>query len=261
MTTTTLEAPRAAPEPGSGRIAERDQRQERRAALGEMAAGVANELRNPLGGVGLYASLLEKDLTDRPPQLDIVRRIGAGVETIESIVSEILAFAGGAAPRRRRCPAAEVVDAALTQVAAKAAARDVQFDVDLRLAQIQLLCDPAQVERAIINLLLNAVEAVDRGGRIWVRAGENRRDRRQAAIVVEDNGPGIPPALRQQVFHPFFTTKDTGTGLGLAIVQRIAEAHGGSAAAGHRKGGGAAFVLLLPAAPTDECFQATGGDQ
>lgn len=223
-------------------------RRERLAALGEMAAGVAHEIRNPLGGIGLYASLLERDLQDRPEQSDLARRIGVGVENLAGIVNDILAFAGGAEPNRRSVRLAEIIDSALTQAAPQADLLDAEIDVDLRLTQIQLYCDAGQIERALVNLIRNALDAAGKGGRVWIRAGEGRYDDPTSAIVIEDNGPGIPPEQLQRVFHPFFTTKGTGTGLGLAIVHRIAESHGGSVVAGNRKGGGAAFVLFVPKA-------------
>jgi len=221
-------------------------RRERLAALGEMAAGVAHEIRNPLGGIGLYASLLVRDLGDRPAQLETARRIGAEVRHLEGVVADVLTYASGAEPSRQPVRFAEVLDSALTQVSRRAQDLGVEIDTDLRLTGIELLGDAGQIERALLNLLCNALEAAGQPGRIWVRAGEDRKDESLAAIVIEDNGPGIPAGHLQKVFDPFFTTKATGTGLGLAIVNRIAESHGGGVIAGNRRGGGATFVLLLP---------------
>jgi len=223
-------------------------RSERLAALGEMAAGVAHEIRNPLGGIGLYASLLERDLAEMPRQLDIVRRISVGVRNMEGIVGDILAFAGDGVPNRREVRAGEIVNAVLAQVAPRAHGLDVEFEVDVRLASVTLQVDSGQIERALLNLLVNSMDAIGKGGRITIRRADLTVEERMVAIVVEDNGPGIPPDLRQRIFHPFFTTKETGTGLGLAIVHRIVEAHGGRITAGQRSGGGASFVLVLPAA-------------
>jgi signal transduction histidine kinase len=235
-------------------------RRERLAALGEMAAGVAHEIRNPLGGVGLYASLLERDLEDNPEQLDIAKRIGVGVRNMEGIVGDILAFAGDAEPRRQRVRLAEILDSALTQVSPQMHTMHVEIDADLRLTQVELDCDPRQIERALVNLILNAIEAAEKGGRVWVRAGKTPSNDNLFAVIVEDNGPGIPEDQLHRVFNPFFTTKHTGTGLGLAIVHRIAESHGGSVVAGTRAGGGAAFVLLLPKVVEDVGFRSSGGE-
>ncbi len=225
------------------------QRRERLAALGEMAAGVAHEIRNPLGGIGLYASLLERDLVDRPPQLDIAKRINVGVRNMEGIVGDILTFAGGAEPNRQASGLADIIESALVQVEPRALALGVAVEVDPAIGDTELSCDAAQVERAMLNLLLNALDAVDNGGRVWVRL--ERCDRAGlVGVAVEDDGPGIDPAVAQKVFNPFFTTKDTGTGLGLAIVHSIAESHGGFVRVGQREGGGASLVMALPT--TDE---------
>jgi len=222
------------------------QRRERLAGLGEMAAGVAHEIRNPLGGIGLYASLLERDLEALPTQRDIARRISTGVQNLEAIVRDILSFAGDVEPRFANVRLADVLESASVQVAPRVAARNVTFSVDDRLGEIELRCDAAQIERALLNLLFNALDAVEEGGRIWVRAGSSSSETDSAAMVVEDDGPGIDPACLHRIFNPFFTTKDHGTGLGLAIVHRIAEAHGGSVTARNRTEGGASFVLSLP---------------
>lgn len=224
------------------------QRRERLAALGEMAAGVAHEIRNPLGGIGLYASLLERDLADRPEQLELVRKLSAGIRNLESIVGDILAFAGNAGPNRQRVLLAKILDGALGRTAPQATALNIKIEVDQTLGPVELLCDPGQVERALVNLILNALEAAGPGGNVWIRRDDGDPDDGLLRIVVEDNGPGIAPELLQRVFDPFFTTKESGTGLGLAIVHRIAESSGGFVGAGHRDGGGAAFVLSVPLA-------------
>ena len=231
------------------------QRRERLAALGEMAAGVAHEIRNPLGGIGLYASLLERDLKDRPDEKEIARRIGVGVVNLETIVRDILAFAGGAEPRLEQVDAADVVKSAVAGASSCAESKRVRIDVDDAFGKYQLRCDRGQIERALLNLILNAVEAADQNGHVWIRAGRSdgpaeglETGGESVSIVVEDDGPGSPPAALPRVFNPFFTTKDDGTGLGLAIVHGIVEAHGGSVTAGSRVGGGASVILSLPMA-------------
>ncbi len=231
------------------------QRREHLAALGEMAAGVAHEIRNPLGGIGLYASLLERDLKDRPQEKEIARRIGVGVVNLETIVRDILAFAGGAEPRLERAEAVDVVKSAVAQASARAEAKRVKIDVDDALGKYQLRCDFGQIERALLNLILNAIEAVGQNDHVWIRAGRSDGPPEGletggdcVSIVVEDDGPGFAPGALPRVFNPFFTTKDSGTGLGLAIVHGIVEAHGGSVTAGSRVGGGASVMLSLPVA-------------
>ncbi len=231
-------------------------RRERLAALGEMAAGVAHEIRNPLGGIRLYASLLIRDLSDRPPQLEIVKKLSAGVVNLERIVGDILAFAVEAEPNRQDLRLGKILEGAVAQTAPQAEAIRVHVDVDDVLALEEVFCDPAQIERALINLLLNAIDAAGSGGCVRVRAGDRGaahdgcglKDPASGLcrIAVEDNGPGLPTGVEHRVFDPFFTRKSAGTGLGLAIVHRIAESNGGGVQAQNRHDGGAVFVLSVP---------------
>ncbi len=229
------------------------QRREQLAALGEMAAGVAHEIRNPLGGIGIYASLLAKDLHDRPKQCDLAQRIGRGVQTLESIINDILTFAGDAEPAVASASLAAIIENVVAQAEARAGARGVQLHVDPAASNVMLQCDAPQITRAIANLVFNAIDAVEERGNVWIRVARSAsrggdRTGKLFEIHVEDDGPGIEPELLHRVFTPFFTTKHTGTGLGLAIVHRIAEANGGFVFARNRESGGAVFGLRVPAA-------------
>lgn len=233
-------------------------RSERLAALGQMAAGVAHEIRNPLGAIGLYASLLERDLKELPAQWEIVRRISVGVRNLESIVGDILAFAGDSDPHRQNVKLASILDSVMAQTTPQADAAAVRIEVDDRLNEVELNCDAVQIERALMNLVFNAIDACDRGRTVWIRPGADGHGDSMYLILVEDDGPGIDTGIIQRIFNPFFTTKDTGTGLGLAIVHRIAEAHGGHVRAGQRAGGGASMGLTVPLADARKGIE-TGG--
>lgn len=222
------------------------QRRERLAALGEMAAGVAHEIRNPLGGIGLYASLLERDLSDQPKLLNVVRKMSVGVCNLEGIVSDILTFAGDVGTNACDVSAGTILDAVAAQVELRAETRRVTVQVDPMARTLTLHCDAGQIERALINLVFNAIDAAGADGTVWIRGEGGASKDGWGRLVVEDDGPGVAADLLHRIFDPFFTTKDTGTGLGLAIVHRIAESNGGSVTAGHRAGGGARFVLTLP---------------
>jgi signal transduction histidine kinase len=223
---------------------------ERLAALGQMAAGVAHEVRNPLGGIRLYASMLERDLADRPKERALVRRLESGVRNLDSIVGGILAFAGNAEPRPRAVHLGPILDGVITQAEPRARERNVSLDVGPALAGVEVYCDATQIERALLNIVLNAIDAVEEHGHVWVRSPRTDDPRccddSMCYVCIEDDGPGIEPDLLFRLFHPFFTTKETGTGLGLAIVHRIAEANGGGVIAGNRPEGGAVFVLSVP---------------
>lgn len=221
-------------------------RRERLAALGEMAAGVAHEIRNPLSGINLYASMLCRDLTDRPECRRLAERISGGVRTLDGIVGDILAFAGpgGAEPRPARVDLA--VESAMEFAEARRRTAGVTIEVSADIGEHWVLAEPAQLERAILNVLLNALDAAESSGCVWVSVED--RGPELVAIRIADNGCGVDPALADRIFNPFFTTKETGTGLGLAIVHRIMEAQGGRVEVSARPGGGAVFDLILRAA-------------
>jgi len=211
-------------------------RSRRLAALGEMAAGIAHEVRNPLGSICLYARMLESDLDDRPHEREMAGRILAAVRGLDAVVSDVLAFSGDVSVRAEEVEASALFDGALS-----AACGDGTGPVEIERADRgrdgTLHCDASLVHRALVNVIRNSLEAMREAGgeghrltldtRVeGVRDGGGRV-RRMAVLAVRDTGPGIPPEVRDRLFNPFFTTRQTGTGLGLAIVHRILDAHGG----------------------------------
>lgn len=220
-------------------------RRDRLAALGQMAAGLAHEIRNPLGGILLYASMLEKDLADRPAQRDVATRISVAVRTMEGLVSDILAFAGRSEPKRVNTTLGRIIDDAVAFVSAKLGEARSRLSIDDRLSAIGLFADELQLRSAMSNLLLNACEAAGAGGAVSVQLVSEPTARR-VRFSVADNGAGIPPEMIDRIFDPFFTSKASGTGLGLAIVHRVVECHGGRVWACNRPAGGAEFVMELP---------------
>ncbi|MBN1510840.1 MAG: sensor histidine kinase [Phycisphaerae bacterium] len=221
-------------------------RKERLAALGEMAAGVAHEVRNPLGAIQLYASMLDQDLRSLPEAQRLVRKIASAVTSLDGIVNDILAFAGHERLAIQPLALARVIEDVMGLTAPQRDALNGTIHVSEAAADAFVRADEREVTRALVNLVFNALDAAGSGGQVWLDAVDAGAG--QIGIVVADDGPGIPADLRQRIFNPFFTTKDTGTGLGLSIVHRIAEAHGGRVEVGDRPDGGAAFTMVLPAA-------------
>lgn len=221
------------------------ERRQRLAALGQMAAGLAHEIRNPLGSILLYASMLEKDLADHDKQANLAHRITSGVRTLEGLVTDILAFAGNSAPRLLPIVLDGVIEDALTIVDAKLGADRATIEIDAAVRGVEVLGDTRQLRSALSNLLLNAAEAAGETG--WVRLSRvGGNGGRRVRLAIADNGPGIDETHLDQIFNPFFTSKPSGVGLGLAIVHRIAESHGGRVWACNRTEGGAEMVLELP---------------
>jgi signal transduction histidine kinase len=222
------------------------ERKNRLAALGEMAAGMAHEIRNPLGGIQLYASLLAKDLAQMPASLDLVKKISGGVKRLEALVSQVLAFSRDIVVNPAPTDLAEIVTRSIEMATPKLDAANVVWEVE-GPAEMPVTVDPLLLEQAVLNLILNAAEAMhERGGalRVFYSAGQDV-GARCCRLVVRDAGPGIPATVLDKIFDPFFTTKDTGTGLGLAIVHRIIEAHDGTISATNPQGGGAQFEIRI----------------
>lgn len=253
---------------------EQIERSRRLAALGEMAAGIAHEVRNPLASIGLYARILEQELAERPRERETAGKILASVRGLDAVVCDVLAFAREMRVGRVEAVASELLGRALREVQADvdwAAAGVAVVRHDLEADEVELECDTGLVHRALVNIIRNAVQAMTAhatGRRELILSAAVRRVRAPAAggpsttmavLAVRDTGPGIPPEVRSRMFNPFFTTRATGTGLGLAIVHRIVDAHGGRVAVRNHKDGGAIVELLLPVSAPDAGRIAGGG--
>lgn len=221
-------------------------RREQLAALGEMAAGVAHEIRNPLAGIQLCASMLEQDLADQQEPRKLAGQIAQGVRMLDAIVHDILTFAGPGELRLEDVALGQVVAASRQSLALSPGCGGTPIDVDAGVDRFVVRGDARLLERALVNLLVNAMDAAGPDGavRVFAAAGEND----DCVLSVADNGPGIARELADRIFNPFFTTKDNGTGLGLAIVHRIIDAHGGCIRALPGHGGGTEFQVALPLA-------------
>ena len=221
------------------------QRSKRLAAMGEMAAGIAHEVRNPLASIQLYAGMLQKDLADRPSQREIARKIGAAVRGLDAVVGDVLSFARELKLKRGEHGAEALLENAVDALRPMVEAAGVEVVVRIDDGGCVVRGDRDALHQAVTNLVRNAVEAMPRGGTLTLTAG---RDGTAARVTVRDSGPGISDESIDRIFNPFFTTRATGTGLGLAIVHRIVDAHGGSISVHNDHG--AVFTLTLPADPS-----------
>jgi len=231
------------------------ERADRLKQLGEMAAGVAHEIRNPLNGIEGFASLLMRDLEAGDRRHRYAAAIVEGVRMLNHTVTALLAFTSPKAPQRQSAnPAAlartclELVDAELSLRSDEDSPRVSLSLVDL-WGQGELAVDAGQLRQALLNLVQNAVQAVQAGGAEdpQVRLTVSRHSEIQAVVItVEDNGAGIPPGERQRIFTPFYTTKDHGTGLGLAIVHSIVSLDGGTLSVEDSELGGANVRMIIP---------------
>jgi signal transduction histidine kinase len=221
----TLEEARAA-------LAARDER------LQMMLAGIAHEVRNPLGGLELYAGLLRDALAAQPERLEEIGRIEREVGHLKTVVNEFLEFARRPEPRLEAVPLRALLEDVreLTQAPDGA---EVAIDA---AADLVVHADPGQLRRVLLNLARNAATAARRG---HVRLSA-RRIQDRVELEVEDDGPGVPAELREKIFTPFFTTREKGTGLGLAFVREIVRDHGSDVTLRDAPGGGSVFRFELP---------------
>ena len=223
------------------------ERKNRLAALGEMAAGLAHEIRNPLGGIQLYASMLGQDLADREESLQTVKKIAAGVRRLEGLVGQVLQFTRDIIVQPQTTDLVAVIEQAIELASPSMYERRVSCELS-GPRPMQINADPLLLGQAVLNLLLNAAEAIEgHGGTVCVnyRQPRDESDGKQFHLTVKDSGPGIPPEILDRIFNPFFTTKESGTGLGLAIVHRIVEAHDGTIMASNDAAGGARFQIRV----------------
>ncbi|MFN9131769.1 MAG: two-component system sensor histidine kinase NtrB [Phycisphaerales bacterium] len=221
------------------------QRSKHLAMLGEMAAGIAHEVRNPLGSIGLYARMLVEDLGAMPAQQTTAKKIAEAVRRLDAVVTDVLAFSREVSVRPMMIDAGEALRSAIEASRSEDAMWvGVQVEVDVP-DSLEVLADPGLLQQALVNVIRNAVQAMQEAGspvRVLRLGGAKRRvvgadGRSLEAVVlsVRDTGPGVPADVLPRLFNPFFTTRETGTGLGLAIVHRIIDAHGGTVFLGNAK--------------------------
>jgi signal transduction histidine kinase len=217
-------------------------RQSRLADIGQMASHVAHEVRNSLVPVTLYLSLLRRRLSDDDGNREIVEKIAAGFTNLEATVNDLLQFTADRDPCWQRFEIRVLVEEVLASLAPQLAAQSIETIIDIPDRQT-LTADRDMLRRAVLNLSLNALDAMPEGGRLFITTYFGPEG---LELEIADTGSGLSEQAQRRAFEPFFTTKSNGTGLGLAIVDRIAEVHGGDVAAANCPEGGAAFTIRIP---------------
>ncbi|MFQ5845110.1 MAG: PAS domain-containing sensor histidine kinase, partial [Planctomycetota bacterium] len=211
--------------------------------VGEMAAAVAHEVKNPLAGIGGAVGVIGREFPEGDPRAGVVSEIQRQVKRLDVIIRDLLTFARPTVPRFGRIELAGFVERVLRVLREEPVlfAHRIETRIPPDLA---LRSDPQLFENILINLLLNAGEALaGRPGRILLEAGERNG---LFHLDVQDDGPGIPPEVFRNIFKPFFTTKHRGTGLGLTIVRKLTEVMGGRVEVETEEGKGTRFTVLLP---------------
>jgi signal transduction histidine kinase len=216
-------------------------RSEQLAAVGQMAAGMAHELRNPLTSMKILVQAAQEGGALSGRDLVVVEE---EITRLERLVRHFFDFARPPRPDKKVLDIRALVDQCLASLAARATTAGTRLEFHRPAEVVNAAVDPGQFRQVLLNLLGNALDAVGGGGIVEVSL--TRDDSGGMRLEVADNGSGLPPNLGERIFAPFTTTKETGLGLGLSICKRIAEEHGGVIAAANRPGGGAVFTVRLP---------------
>ncbi len=213
---------------------------ERLTALGEMSAGIAHELRNPMAVISGYLNLLSKK--NDPSGQETLRSITNEINGMNRIIGDLLTFARPASLNRVKIDIKELIENCLANVLQTTGAAS-RVKTDLQLEAVEASVDEVLMRQALTNLIQNAVEAMSGDGTLLLKAVKNRQEMR---IVVGDTGEGISPEVIKKIFLPFFTTKDKGVGMGLALTHKVITAHGGRIEVESRLGRGTTFLVILP---------------
>jgi signal transduction histidine kinase len=230
------------------------ERAERLATMGEVAASLAHEIKNPLAGIAGAIGVMAEELEDGDPRKEIMAEILAQIRRLTKTVQDLLTFARPGVPTLEMCDIHHVIDRVILLLAEDPIAKRVRIVRNYQSGLPRLEADGKQLGQVFLNLLLNAAQAMHGDGQVTITTRLNGADdekskghgSRALEVSLTDTGPGIPPDKLRELFTPFFTTKPRGTGLGLAISRRIVEDHGGWIQAQSPPHQGATFRVGLP---------------
>jgi len=216
-------------------------------ALGEMAGNVAHELRNPLGGIGGFAALLERDLDIDDPRRKLVQKIIEGVARLNNTATNLLVYTRPVRPKKRPENIVQIIEDVLTLVQVELEQDDSKITLikDYKVKSLDVSLDPDLFQQVLLNIVKNAVEAMDYCGELTVGIKKIKKTD-QVEISIKDSGTGIEEEYIKKLFLPFFTTKADGTGLGLSIVKKIVDSHSGEITVESEGDRGTTFRICLP---------------
>jgi two-component system sensor histidine kinase AtoS len=224
-------------------LQEQIRRADRLATLGEMMAGIAHEIRNPLTAIKGFVQYLQEVDSEEQRQ-EYMPVIVKEVDRVNRVINELLYFARPNPTQYQVVDISELIAKTLVLVKNKTTTHKVEFDIELGEGAYQVEADAEQICQVLLNLMINAIQAIPDKGRVIVRIWHENGER--IYIEVKDNGSGIKEEELEKIFDPFFTTKPAGTGLGLAVVQRIINAHHGKIQITSDYGKGTIVLIELP---------------
>jgi len=231
------------------------ERADRLASIGEMAAGIAHEIKNPLTGIASAITIINDDYPSSDPRKEILGEVLEQVKRLDKAVNDLLFFGKPTQPE----PTCTDLNATLSKTLLFASQHrgskggSIEKSLDLQADLPPVYVDPKQMQQVFLNLILNAIQAMQNGGVLTIRTSLLERDNKKwVRASIADTGPGIPEQILGKIFTPFFTTKAQGTGLGLAICHKLVEQQGGSISVESENGNGTTFHIDLPATTTEE---------
>lgn len=225
------------------KLREQAERNKRLAAVGEMSARIAHELRNPLGSIELFASLLKKGLSEEPEKQSWANHIHTAVSAMDYALTNLLFFTGKSNPHLCKTDLKRVIEESSLFAIHLLQQKEIHFVQSLSALTEPIDCDEDLLRQIFVNLILNAIDALPKGGNLIIRAEVLEK---QVRILIEDTGCGIPEDQVSKIFDPFYTTKNKGTGLGLAITYSAIVAHHGTIEVKSKVGEGTTFTVILP---------------
>ncbi len=213
------------------------------AAMGEMAANIAHEVKNPLASIQLFAEILEEDLEGLPSSKELAKNIVTAVKNLDHTVSNLLLFTKEFSPATQKTSVKNLIEQSLIPTQHLIQKHSICLEKKFGNKELFIMVDAELIKQVFLNLFLNAIQAMEEGNTLRVFAKEQGSS---VCIAVEDTGKGIGSSELEKIFNPFYTTKQEGTGLGLAIVKRIIEAHSGEIGVKSIVGKKTRFEILLP---------------
>lgn len=213
--------------------------QEKLVMLGETAAAIAHEVRNPLGAIKLFVSLLRSDCSEKPESLQLIDQIDASIDSLDNVVTNILQFSKDKKLSFTPVNIHSIIQEQLLSFP-RTEVNQASFELNL-LANPFIFASETAIRQIFYNLILNSLQATKYSGKIFIKTNDVTDG---IQILIQDNGPGIPNELLETVFEPFVTSRNEGTGLGLAIVKQLVTRHFGSISASNN--GGAELKLVFP---------------
>ncbi len=223
------------------------ERADRLASVGEMAAGIAHEIKNPLTGIAAAITIIKEDFEPDDPRTEVVNEVLEQIKRLDKTVNDLLFFGKPALPEPTYVNLNNIVEKTLAFASQYKSGRNVEKRLELEATLPPVYVDPKQIQQVFLNLILNALQAMQNSGTLTIGTTLAERDgTKWARVSIADTGPGIPAQLLAKIFTPVFTTKAQGTGLGLAICHKLVTQHGGELHVSSEDGAGTVFTVDLP---------------